>query len=291
MNENVPCKKIECNILKNIESIAIEINLRKRKWLILGLYKPPQHYKNIFLENLSNQLNDTLRHYENVLLLGDFNLTPVNKSMVDFLSTHDLNNLINEPTCFTGKTPTCIDLILTNQKQYFMKSKTFITGISDFRALTTSIMKQTYSKGNPKIKFYRNYKQFNKDHFDIDLKQKLRSLPNLTYEDFEDTFLRTLDKHAPIKKKILRANENAFTNKTLRKAIMIRSNLKNIYLKKRNDTNWTNYKKQRNFCTNLLRNTKKDYFSNLNVKELNDNKKFWKIVKPFFSDKVRAKCY
>ena len=71
-------------------------------------------------------------------------------------------------------------------------------------------------------------------------------------------------------------------NKALRKAIMRRSRLKNIYLKTRNNENWDKYKKQRNFSTNLLRKTKNDYFRCLN---LNDNKKFWKKVKPFFSDK------
>ena len=42
----------------------------------------------------------------------------------------------------------------------------FITGISDFHALTTSIMKLTKgnnTKGNPKIKFYRDYKNFEND--------------------------------------------------------------------------------------------------------------------------------
>ena len=72
--------------------------------------------------------------------------------------------------------------------------------------------------------------------------------------------------------------------KALRKAIMARSLLKNAYLKTRNSKNWGNYKKQRNFCTNLLKKTKKEYFRNLNIKDLNDNKKFWKKMKPFFSD-------
>ena len=49
-----------------------------------------------------------------------------------------------------------------------------------------------------------------------------------------------------------------------------------------------NYKHQRNFCTNLLRKTKFDYFRNFNVKDLNDNKKFSKKIKTFFSDKVLA---
>ena len=46
-----------------------------------------------------------------------------------------------------------------------------------------------------------------------------------------------------------------------------------------------NYKKQRNFCVNLLRNTKKDYLQKLNTKNLADNKKFWKIIEPFFCNK------
>ena len=66
---------------------------------------------------------------------------------------------------------------------------------------------------------------------------------------------------------------------------MTRSRLKNAYLKTRNSKNWENYKKQINFCTNLLKKTKSEYFRNLNIKELNDNKKFWKKIKPFFSDK------
>ena len=59
-------------------------------------------------------------------------------------------------------------------------------------------------------------------------------------------------------------------------------------MKNQNTTNWNNYKYQRNFCTNLLRKTKFDYFRNLNVEDLNDNKKFWKNIKSFFSDKGLA---
>ena len=67
---------------------------------------------------------------------------------------------------FNGKNTTCIDLTLTNQKQLFMKYRTFITSISNFHALTASIMKLNYATCNPKIKLYRDYK-----HFDIDLFQ------------------------------------------------------------------------------------------------------------------------
>ena len=66
---------------------------------------------------------------------------------------------------------------------------------------------------------------------------------------------------------------------------MHRSRLKNTYIRKRIDKNWENYKKQRNFCIDLLCKTKTEYFKNLNVKDLSDNRKFWKTIKPYFSNK------
>ena len=66
--------------------------------------------------------------------------------------------------------------------------------------------------------------------------------------------------------------------KSLTKAKMHRSKLKNIYNKTRTNEDWDNYKKQRNFCVNLLCNFKKDYLQKLNIKNLIDNKKLWKII-------------
>ena len=97
-------------------------------------------------------------------------MTSEDLKLQDFCDTYDSENLIKEPTCLKGKNPTCIDLILTNQKQLFMKSRTFITGILDFHALATSIMKPTSVKGNSKIKCYRDYKNFDNDLFQVDLK-------------------------------------------------------------------------------------------------------------------------
>ena len=36
----------------------------------------------------------------------------------------------------------------------------------------------------------------------------------------------------------------------------------------------------------MVRKRKKNYFNNLNVKNVTDNKQFWKTVKPFFFSKV-----
>ena len=52
------------------------MNLRKQEWLVIGIYKPPQSCSKMFIEKLSNQLNDLHTSYDNILLLGDFNMTP-----------------------------------------------------------------------------------------------------------------------------------------------------------------------------------------------------------------------
>ena len=59
--------------------------------------------------------------------------------------------------------------------------------------------------------------------------------------------------------------------------------LKNISFWKTNETNRENYKWKRHFHTNFLRKHQKEYFSNINVKDLNHNKKLWKTIKPEYS--------
>ena len=133
--------------------------------------------------------------------------------------------------------------------------------------------------------FYIDYKRFDQKKFETELKLKSNSQTNLSYSTFQAVFLEILNKIAPVKVKVLRFNNNAFMTKSIRKAIMLRSRLKRNFNKKRSDENWDNYKKQRNFCVKLHRETKEKYFSDINVKSISDNKKLWKTIKSFFSNR------
>ena len=78
-------------------------------------------------------------------------------------------------------------------------------------------------------------------------------------------------------------------NKLLSRAHMKRTRLRNCYLKKRSEQNRLPYVKQRrNYCVSLLRKTKKDYYANLNVKDIVDNEQFWRTIKPLFFDKTKS---
>ena len=93
-----------------------EFLVKTRKWLCIGLYKSPSQNENYFLDILSKVLSKQTCQYENVMLIGDFNLTVNNKNLGVFMNTFNLDSLINKPTCFQSANPTCIDLILTNKK-------------------------------------------------------------------------------------------------------------------------------------------------------------------------------
>jgi len=73
------------------------------------------------------------------------------------------------------------------------------------------------------------------------------------YANFEKlyTSIDKLDKHVPIKTKILQGNNQPHLTKELRKAIMERSRLKNIANKTKNPEDVAYYKKTEKFSCSL----------------------------------------
>ena len=76
--------------------------------------------------------------------------------------------------------------------------------------------------------------------------------------------------------------------KSSRKAVMLRSQLKKKFNNTKSEENSKKYKQQRNLCVKLLRKTKMEYFRNMDVNKINDNKMFWKTVKPRLSNKCKT---
>ena len=149
-----------------------------------------------------------------LLKIEDFNLTINNKSLENLMIIFNLECLIKKPTCFQSSNPTCIDLILTNKKEFFKNTDVIEVGISDHHSLTVAAWKSLLLKGNAKTKLYQDYDSFNIDHFKEDLDFNFKNdsiteyshfqnifLETLHNSHFQNIFLETLHKHAPIKKK------------------------------------------------------------------------------------------
>ena len=150
------------------------------------------------------------------------------------------------------------------------------------------IFKTTFSKSKPKETIYRNFKKFNEEDFNQELRGRLSTELVDNYSSFENVFIDVLNRHASIKKKVIRANHAPYVTKALRKAIMKRSQLEKIYFKKRTQESFKKYKKQKNYCSRLYKRERKSFFESIDSSKMTDSKTFWKNIQPFFSEKRKT---
>ena len=287
IREGIPTRLLNLHSFPcDIEGLFVEINFRKTKWLLCGTYHPPSQNDKYYFDSLGMALDIYNSKYDKFLLTGDFNAQVGEPDIDNFLQDYDSKNIVKEKTCFKSiENPSCVDLFITNSVSSFQNTKVISSGLSDCHKMVVTVLKTTIQKSKPHEIIYRDYSKFNENIFRDNLKKSLMSKKALEYVEFEEIFLSVLNNHAPVKKKVVRANHMPYMTKQHRKAIMKRSALENKYYKSKSLEDKQAYKKQRNYCNRLYKREKRNYFNNLNLKEITDNKKFWKTVKPFLSNK------
>ena len=145
LKSSVPSWKLKCDVLlKSIQAIPFELNLRKEKWLVISIYRPPSQDSEFFLNSLTVILDHFTKVYDNYLIMGDVNLEPHDKRLGYFLNSNNLVNLVKTNTCFKGS-GSCIDLILTNRKYSFKNTTSYETGLSDHHHMILTILKNYFS--------------------------------------------------------------------------------------------------------------------------------------------------
>ena len=88
VREDISSKILAKHVLPtDIEELFIELNFRKCKWLLSGIYHPPSQSDQKFFYRLDNAL-DVYPNYENILLVGDFNAQIRETCLDTFLYQH-----------------------------------------------------------------------------------------------------------------------------------------------------------------------------------------------------------
>ena len=134
--------------------------------------------------------------YNNVLVIGDFNSEPKESALIDFCQPYNMENLINNFTCYKNPNKsTCIDLMFTNKPK---DSSVLETGLSDFHKMTLTVMRAHFVKQTPKVVYYRDYKKFSNELFRNDILHA----QNLTEikENVETNIVNIFNVHVPLKK-------------------------------------------------------------------------------------------
>ena len=156
------------NLPFKIQAIPFELNLRKEKWLVILICRPPLESLSCFLDSLTNMIYVFSSSHDNFIVMGDFNNQPTDSIMKDFMEANRFISLIKSNTCFKRK-GSCIDLILTNKKYSFKHSNSVEIGMSDHHHLIYTMLKTTFSKAEPKLVHCKKYKTFNFESFKVRL--------------------------------------------------------------------------------------------------------------------------
>ena len=108
-----------------------------------------------------------------------------------------------------------------------------------------TILKSSFSKNKPKKLATGVAKTLIQISFMINHIILFSNLIIDIWDKFDKVFLEILNKHAPLKRKLFRANYASYVSKAMRKAIMKRSSMEKKVLKKRTEKSWRTYKKRK----------------------------------------------
>ena len=76
---------------QDFEILALELKLSRTNWLIIGTYKPPSLSDIAFTSEIKNILTFYLSTHDNILLMGDFNMTLDNPNFIELIEDHELS--------------------------------------------------------------------------------------------------------------------------------------------------------------------------------------------------------
>ena len=106
VREDIPFTLLNTELL--IEGFCIEINIRKKKWLLVCTYNPNKNLISNHLKEIGKNLDNYSSKYDNFILLGDLNSEPTESAVRDFCQIYSCKKLIKDNTCFKNPEKTLL---------------------------------------------------------------------------------------------------------------------------------------------------------------------------------------
>lgn len=280
-------ENIECNS-NGIESLCIEIIVGKCKTIIACVYKHPKVANEIFKDCMSEMADKLLISCQDLILLGDMNCCP-NKSntIKDFCDMYDLSNIIKDPTCHKGQTPTLLDVILVSNPKRYAGVLNSICNLSDFHNIIGAATRRFAPSMIPRCIFYRSYKHFDESRYINDIAAAPFHVSDI-FDNVEDVawfssklISDVIDDHAPIRSKCVKSDSVPYMNSRLRKAQYKRNMARNKF-RLFGKAHWEENRRHRNNVVSIRKQSMSKYFSEKCAKK---DKTFWSTIKPFMTNK------
>ena len=302
INEQLKFKIRKEISLKQSESLFLEIINPKIKNIIVGLiYRPPHGQTNLFCEDLDKCLHTLTGEGKQIYLMGDLNIDLLSHS-----SDHDTllytthSNCcyphINKPTRIDGQSSTLIDNIFSNIFDKDITSGLIFSDISDHLPIFTICKNDISIEKSAKLTMYRKETPNNIESFKSDLatEEWLDVFNELNANIAYDNFNKKLQIYYEKKFPLVSANKKSkrkmpWITKAILRSIRTRNKLYKAYLKNSTIHNKNKYKTYRNRLTNIIRTSRKMYYSDkLNTVKSN-MKATWEVINDLIGKKKKTK--
>ena len=273
------------------ESIVIEINLNRKKIILLLVYRPPSQTSvefSVFMKKLSTFYEKAVSTKPScIILTGDFNArspffwgeesrqTPEGKKLSEFCLSNGLEQIINEPTHFPRDgIETCIDLIITDQPLIYVDSGVIpspdpcckhqiIHGKLNFSVPCPPPYKRRLWKFN-----LANIHLIKESLANIDWhKQFLNKSPDEMVSTFSDSFLTIMSFFIPNKVVTIDDRDAPWVTPEVKKMLCKNKKAFSTWIKKgRNPTTRYNIKQIQLDTNRMINNAKTKYIKDLSNK-------------------------
>ena len=253
----------------------------------MGCYRPPSATAEA-LTSL-NQLLAELT-YNEIILTGDLNWDWLNSNsdaFKDSCVSLNLTQLIESPTHPNLKCPdksSLIDLFLTNVPHKYSMSGVFANDISD-HCVIAAVRNAKIPKSKPRIFIKRNMRAFVeqalfRDLYDLNWDRiELINDVETAWQFFSEGLSSLLDKHAPFRRYKVKGRDNPWFTPDLADLLHNRNLAWAKARKTQPEADKFIFRQLRNRFTFLIKKAKSSFCLSAITKNLNDPKKFGKVIK------------
>lgn len=276
-----------------LECITIEIlNEKKKNITVSCLYRSPGSSLDFFIDWVEKTFS-TISN-KTVFICGDFNIDLINpnnnKATDEFINRmHSMSFFptITKPSRITSHSATLIDNIFTNNIEFINISGLMVCDITDH--LPVFIIYDDNGNHNkvfqkPIYKRIKNDKAINSLYYDL-LEQDWTLVyrennVDCAFKNFLRIFTIAYDKNCPICQisKNNKAIKSPWITNGLKNACKKKNNLYKQFIRLRTEESEYRYKMYKNKLTEIMRTSKRLYYSNLLHNNKNNTKKVWGIL-------------
>ena len=263
---------------KTFEAISARIGNNSFSGFVVCLYR----LKNgtcQFFDEFQDLLQNIISLYDNLYVLGDFNLHLDNSrygntnKFNEILTCFDLKQHVNFPAHVHGH---WLDLLITKRISNCIKSVFSAAGISDHLAVISEIDCCKTKWNKEKILFRKinkiDYESFHSDILSSDLIKKPEIDLSALCQQYDSALSSILDKHAPVGTQILpRKPPTPWMTPEIIKAKTLSHNLEQTWCRSRTHLDHSRYK----LCNRMMTKSKSKYSADVIAENSDKPRRLW----------------